>query len=867
VWVDGVASDPQDAAEFEEKDDYLEFTNKFHAALRELLALIAAKFPDLAAAFAASKIALSLQQPPPNAAAKDSQAAREWDALLMFLSVIFKGIPPSSMSDARISPHLTAALDSVLAWVVPPGDSFPARMRVRALNAAFPLLKQSTQYLGAVLQALLAQMANGCSSAASVLAQLCEKCAGEIILGEGGLGATLLPQLVNALQHPTLTAHEKASLRESIVALSEAVQEPAQRTNLLSVALGEAVGNWKACVAGGLFSSPQSLLETSFNGGAGSGLAQTTTLLNSLLTASKRVAPPRLPDEVWTQGLAFSLEELNTVLPFLPVWMEVLPGVIQAAAALHAAWAPAFRQKQEAVADIFRPTAHELTKLLYNANPLPTAASQAGVGPAAPEGPLEAVRRELLELRSALYQLLGQACAHKVLYLSPDAQACLTDLVSASPHMENQHLAMLFARLIEPLALHAPPMAYTHVSHFLTVLLHDSLSRLAVAWDQHGQGQGQGQGGSGSVAAAVYSVDSSDVLVYRHCGLPASAAPSSPSAPSNGGAGLGPSGDNGGAAADKPSYGHLNAEEVEFAKEKIIGEMTKSFSDLLGALGMSRSFLCASVATDGKMALGLAANSSSSSSSSSSSASSSSSSSPSSSLPPSDAAASSASIDEQQRERQKAARRLALASLILGGNQLTRYFVEGVVALICLPVVDACKTGLQLGKLLLERALADARFLEPVGRDAFCAALSVLLKGEKYSAGLEWALVDFMHDVYSSLVLGFSLGDVPVAPLVPLMLSELPRQMLLLVPGNSPSAVQALEGSMRAGASKKKRRDMFKEHVASFISKGDGSQQNQMLSGVLDIRSRLLARPKQASSSLLDGSAFEGGGLLTRLFE
>jgi hypothetical protein len=60
---------------------------------------------------------------------------------------------------------------------------------------------------------------------------------------------------------------------------------------------------------------------------------------------------------------------------------------------------------------------------------------------------------------------------------------------------------------------------------------------------------------------------------------------------------------------------------------------------------------------------------------------------------------------------------------------------------------------------------------------------------------------------------------------------------------------------------------MFKEHVASFISKGDGSQQNQMLSGVLDIRSRLLARPKQASSSLLDGSAFEGGGLLSRLFE
>ena len=62
---------------------------------------------------------------------------------------------------------------------------------------------------------------------------------------------------------------------------------------------------------------------------------------------------------------------------------------------------------------------------------------------------------------------------------------------------------------------------------------------------------------------------------------------------------------------------------------------------------------------------------------------------------------------------------------------------------------------------------------------------------------------------------------------------------------------------------------MFKEHVASFISKGDASQQEQVLSGVLDIRSRLFARPKQqsaSSASLLDGSSFEAG-LLSRLFE
>jgi hypothetical protein len=55
---------------------------------------------------------------------------------------------------------------------------------------------------------------------------------------------------------------------------------------------------------------------------------------------------------------------------------------------------------------------------------------------------------------------------------------------------------------------------------------------------------------------------------------------------------------------------------------------------------------------------------------------------------------------------------------------------------------------------LLDRCLVDPRYTVPIARDAFGAALSVLVFPEGWSAGLEWDLIDLLLDIYLLLVLG-----------------------------------------------------------------------------------------------------------------
>jgi hypothetical protein len=55
---------------------------------------------------------------------------------------------------------------------------------------------------------------------------------------------------------------------------------------------------------------------------------------------------------------------------------------------------------------------------------------------------------------------------------------------------------------------------------------------------------------------------------------------------------------------------------------------------------------------------------------------------------------------------------------------------------------------------LLVPCLVDPRYTVPIARDAFGAALSVLVFPEGWSAGLEWDLIDLLLDIYLLLVLG-----------------------------------------------------------------------------------------------------------------
>lgn len=120
--------------------------------------------------------------------------------------------------------------------------------------------------------------------------------------------------------------------------------------------------------------------------------------------------------------------------------------------------------------------------------------------------------------------------------------------------------------------------------------------------------------------------------------------------------------------------------------------------------------------------------------------------------------------DEQQLELGKHARRQALFALLHTSYPgVTQAFVSSVVTLICLPDANACKFAIQMAQKMLDLSLIDARFIVPVAKDAFSAALSVLLQQEKWSIGLEWELIEYVLDAYLMLVVGEGRNPVNVS--------------------------------------------------------------------------------------------------------
>jgi hypothetical protein len=255
----------------------------------------------------------------------------------------------------------------------------------------------------------------------------------------------------------------------------------------------------------------------------------------------------------------------------------------------------------------------------------------------------------------------------------------------------------------------------------------------------------------------------------------------------------------------------------------------------------------------------------------------------------------------------KALRRRALHFLIMGNpcyqQAITAPFAASVAVLIGLPDSAACRKGIALGDDLALQSRRDGRLVSVVGKDAFSAALFVLLQEESWSEGLELEVIDFLVSVYGVLVFGETLtpdGTIlagtpvsadskggssssakskgpknggqggfgsmsqwsgstgsgnsggrnnskvpdskggPQISDVDTTISTLPRQVLMMYV--SSQIVENLEKQMLGTTSKKKRRDYFKDMLKAAGAKGTGSvdaKGKRVDAAVLDIRKRL----------------------------
>ena len=534
--------------------------------------------------------------------------------------------------------------------------------------------------------------------------------------------------------------NQRGCLRESLVALSERLTHlPSQQKELLVMSLADVVASWqKICnleSGKSIFASPQTLLDACHQSVAD--VAQSKDDMGVLLSSCKRVSCAALPEGVWAvekQSTTFTLPSfvamVDKALPFLAVWQAIMPGLCVSFKTLHGVLNPAMRCKLSSssfsalylppftmvrrAAGLLQPTNEESqgdnNKIIQV---LPGAAEEA-----------VAVGRHISEMRVLLYQLLGQACSHKALYVCEEHSSIVADLSAILPWLENYQLSQLMKIFVESYVLNAPPIVHDIVAGFLEAFLGTTFRRLSICWSDIGSGVGAGPGGTIEDEVAALQR-----MIYKECNLP-------------------------------PGFGGFDVNQLENAKKTLWSELTRTYSEILSAFACNKGYLAIDMPTtaalqsatmlgivatvapdtsrgtvgrgakgkgkgkgpgagagskvDHKPLDGIAFESSTTTPSSASS-----------------------SIDsELQLKQHKVARRTALNSLLMGNlryqQAVTAPFVASSVSLIGIPDTMVSRKGLVLAGTLALKCREDRRLITAVGKDAFSAALSVLLQQVRY---------------------------------------------------------------------------------------------------------------------------------------
>lgn len=526
--------------------------------------------------------------------------------------------------------------------------------------------------------------------------------------------------------------NQRGCLRESLVALSERLtQLPSQQKELLVMSLADVVASWQGIcnLEGGksFFTTPQTLLDACHQNHVD--ISRSKDDMGVLLSSCKRVSCASLPENVWAvdnHATSFNLPSLvamvDRALPFLAVWQAIMPGMCVSIKTLHGVLDPAMRcsLSGSSFSALYMPPITMVRRaagLLQPSNEEPQGDLNKIVQalPGAEEA--MAVGRHISEMRVLLYQLLGQACSHKALYVCVEHSAIIADLSAMLPWLENYQLSQLMKIFVESYVLNAPPIVHDIVAGFLESFLGTTFRRLSVCWSDVGAGAGVGGGTAEDEAAVLQRV------IYRECNIP-------------------------------PDFGGFDSNQLENAKKTLWSELTRTYSEILSALACCKGYLAIDMPTTAALQsatmLGIAAT-----------------------VAPDasrgvigrggkgkgkgkgpgagagagagakvdtkpldgiafESTAPSSTDTELQLKQHKVLRRTALNSLLMSNPRyqqaVTAPFVASTVSLIGIPDTMVSRKGLLLAGTLALKCREDRRLITAVGKDAFSAALSVLLQ-------------------------------------------------------------------------------------------------------------------------------------------
>jgi len=164
--------------------------------------------------------------------------------------------------------------------------------------------------------------------------------------------------------------------------------------------------------------------------------------------------------------------------------------------------------------------------------------------------------------------------------------------------------------------------------------------------------------------------------------------------------------------------------------------------------------------------------------------------------------------------------------------------MASVVALLCLPDATACRYAVQMAQHLLDLCIADVRFVVTVAKEAFTAALSVLLQQEAWTVGIEWDLIEFLLDVFLMLVMGegrqpifvsggsgaVGTSDCNTSMCAHAVRSDWPPRILMSVSAVvTMERIAQLEQQLRSIMQRRKRRGVMKDFITELVAVVSGS--------------------------------------------
>ena len=120
---------------------------------------------------------------------------------------------------------------------------------------------------------------------------------------------------------PTLTDNsQRTSMLETLVALSEKIEDLTQRKSMYIQLLGETVSTLNSSAAQQLFANGDSILCALEYEQGRETFDACIHSLSTMVSVCRRVGFPKLPLEVWSQGMPFTLANLESVFPFTKIW-------------------------------------------------------------------------------------------------------------------------------------------------------------------------------------------------------------------------------------------------------------------------------------------------------------------------------------------------------------------------------------------------------------------------------------------------------------------------------------------------------------------------------------------------------------------